>query len=379
MEKDVIGIAVGRNTHTLLVQEDGNEFVEKKIPNCLEGVDKVVELGASRVVIAGNKKWASPLAHALGGKIGNERIFYLSFKTDPNQRGQIGKIPKLLKAGLEQGMRGRPFFDQRTSQPSSPQQEPTAEIYQLAVSYHGAGDEVRTTKHLALNHMALLFPEAVKVPQMGRRGKEDLPVPQPQPSYDIWTKKMRPVLENPIVEELEQGNVLPEIKVLAGKSIAKAVPLEIRRDEAADLQEVLSHLDKWQSLKQEKINELRTLVEGYPLVQDFGGKDLISVLAGLLSWRSWPNWRELRSYCGLAVTRIDGKGNPRIARKRPIITSYLYLIGILTDKGKEVSRQIGEVGSEEEKRRKLRRVKRIERLLKYMWKFYLRTETNPKI
>lgn len=388
MEKNVLGIVVGRNTHTLLRQKEG-EFIESYIPNSREGLEKVAEeiinLKPSKIVFAGNKNWFLPLAYNLREKFGEEQIFYLSFKTDPNQRGKIGKISKLLRSSFVKGNYGRSFFDQKNLHIgpvlAEKEKEPTAEIYRLAKEYHGAGEEVRRAKHFALNHLSLLFPEAVRVSQTGKRAKEDLPIPQPQPRWNIWTKKMRPVLENPMVEELEQQEGIPsEIRTLAKESIARSVPLEIRQRELENLQKDLSHLDEWEKRKKRTMEKLKELVKEYPLVQDFGGGDLICVLAGLLCWRrSWPIWRELRSYAGLAVTRVDGKGKPRISRKRPAVTSTLYLIGNLTTMGKEVSRNIGEgVEDEEEKRRKLRRVKRIERLLKYIWKFYLRKETNPK-
>jgi hypothetical protein len=369
MKIGIIGIAVGRNTHTLILPNQKG-WKKELIPNSKQGLEIVVKYDPEKVIFSGNKKWALPLAHSLGKVLKNGQIYYLALKSS-SQKGAMGNLPKLLESALKKGISGRPFFQGRPSRPQRQreerEEEPKAKTFQLVEEYDKAGNEVRRAKHNILNCLTLLFPEVVKV----ERPKG--PVPQPEPPWGIWTQKMRPILQKPMVEEIAKDFSLPGwARDLARDSLANQVPRKLREDELIILRDNLRHLAQWEEAKERALESLKGLLRGNSLVKDFNEGDLAYLIAGLLSWRKWPKWRELRQFCGLAVSRIDSQGNPRISRKRPLLRKNLYLLATLTSKGKEISRRVEEAGIDRKTlQRKLRRVKRLERLLKYLWKHHL--------
>ena len=234
--------------------------------------------------------------------------------------------------------------------------------------------------------MALLFPEVIRVgsPKPGD------PVVQPQPP-DIFRKKMRVVLEDPFPERLTRGDHIPEpVRILARKSLARKIPIERRKLEADGLPDLLAHYDRWVKTKSEVVKALRLHYREHPAVKDdFGEGDLIVVLLALLAWKEDWRWREVRRFCGLDVSRIDGRGNDRISRRRGPLRQYIYLLGAMTGRGKAVARSIdhlltgkyeayehvADLPDEEREafiRAKMKRVKAIERILKYLWNNYLK-------
>ncbi|KKR18054.1 MAG: hypothetical protein UU65_C0003G0060 [candidate division CPR2 bacterium GW2011_GWC1_41_48] len=357
-----IGIAMHRNFFTVV--KDDEEIQVANDHAGLREVEKAAKKsGVSRIVFVGNKRWATPLAYSLRAR--GFEIFYISIKTDGNKRGPAGSVEKTLKSALNMGMSGFSFFGGLNHAKTASEHEPF--IVQLAKRYLELTNEGRRIKHDILDRMVVLFPEVIKV-----GGSNDKPIPLPQPP--IWTtKKMRHVLEDPFPESLKKSSLIPEVRKLAAKSLALDIPIDFRKGEAEKLKESLARFDEIALLKEEAHRRLRNEFDLHPAMDDFGGNTIV-LLLGLLAWRRWENWRELRSYCGLAVTRMDSKGKPRISRKRGEIRQYLYLLATTSKRGKEIARNIGiaAVLTDEEKKRKLRRVKQLERLLKYLWKEYLR-------
>lgn len=355
----LIGIGVGRSTHTL-VRVDGTGRVEQSfIPNCLAGVEKVVEVLADdeaekKVAFLGNHRWAMPFAYAL--KERGIQCFYFPIKMERGSRGRIGGVVKVLGTALMSNIRPRPFFQERKIW-MAPEQE--SRTYRLASEYLQVANEVREAKHHVLDGLSILFPELVPAGTTSKvvKGKRvDLPLPQPQPP-GLFTKRMMPVLAKPDPLKLSEDPLVPwTVRELARKSLGRYLPKDLREQTMAGHQQALINYYQQVEYKEGKLQALKEAVSQHRLVQIFGEGDIISVVVAFLGWRAWPYWRELRRFCGLDVSRIDSKGRPRISRVRPEIRQYLYLLAIRTKIGREVTKDVK------------RRVKKIERLLKYLWK-----------
>ena len=180
-------------------------------------------------------------------------------------------------------------------------------------------------------------------------------MPEPQPP-DLFTKKMEPVLSNPDPLVLENTSGIPEtVKVLAQNSLGRFVPQDEREKIMTDYWVALAVFRRALEVKENKIDVLAAAVEKHSLLKRFGDGDIMIVLTGLLGWREWPHWRELRRFCGLDVSRMDASGKMHISRVRPEIRQYLYLFMSMTKEGREMV--LGLKG----------RVKKIERILKRMW------------
>lgn len=350
-----LGIAVGKQTHTVVVLGEGEKFTERYIANSAKGAVQVCKmLGEQKqVVFFGNHRWATPIAYALQAK--GVSCFYFSLKQERGSRGPVGNVSKLLVKMMQKGARAREFFREPKK---SGQEEEMPTTYRIAEEYLNAANAVREAKHRILDCIGILFPEVVKAKTTEKKGKDGrkiaLPVPRPQPS-DIFTKKMRPVLDNPDPRALATDKTMPhEVRILARRSLALYVPDDARQTTLVNYQEHLANFDQFAELKERKMDELREAVGDHPLVEHFGGGDLIYILLAMLAWRDWPRWRELRHFCGLDVSRIDSKGKARISRVRPHTRQYLYLLATMTKRGKEVTQGVK------------KRVKKIERLLKYL-------------
>lgn len=355
-----VGVAIGRNTHTVVVVNGKVEETKKSdIPNSQEGVEEVrkilQDLGENEVAFAGNRRWALPFACALVDQ--GVDCFYYVFKTERGKRGRTGNMANVLAKALQSGVKPKPFFRE---QPRKPAPEEMPGSYRVALEYLNAADRVRKLKHHLLDCLAVLFPEAVKAGKISRRtkaGMEMLPVPRPQPP-GIFTKRMRLVLENPDPFQLEdEQGVPPEVREFARKSLGRYIPLELRRKTLNDHRIFLAQYDHHVALKEAKMEEVRRIAAQHPLFELFDGRDTISLLIAFLGWRTWlgkRGWRGVRRFCGLDVSCIDSKGNPRISRVRPEIRQYLFLLK-KTKKGGEITN--GVEG----------RVKQLERLLKYLW------------
>lgn len=368
------GIGVGRSTHTLVTvyQEDGMEpqVSEQYVPNDYSGAMEVVSVVSEngnprQVVFTGNVRWGTPFAALLKEK--SVEPHYYRFLAERGQRGKVGNVAKSLATILITGIQTRPYFQQK-QEPRREEQLP--HVCRLASEYLEATDQVRIAKHHLLDGMVILFPEAVKAGTTEKKGVE-LPVPNPQPP-ELFTKKMRPVLENPNPFALETMADAPDvIRELAARSLGRWVPSDFRRQVMENHRLNLANYDTQLARKEIQLETLRSMVAGDPLLREYGDGDIITVLSALIGWRQWPNWRELRRYCGLDVSRLDSTGKHRISRVRPPIRQYLYLFMSMTKQGREIAAQVKNT-REDGTRRPHLRVKRLEKVLKTFWYTCLR-------
>ena len=334
-----LGIAVGRNTHTLVTTGDGKarkEYLANDHVGLAKALEHIRTGGYKEITFLGNRRWATPFACAL--RANGIECRYLAVQTR-GERGAKGNVGSLLAKLLESEIKGRPFFTERVeSQPKTTGPEQMPATYRLALEYLDATNQVRRLKHHVLDCLAVLFPEVVKAgkTEVGRgETSVALPIPEPQPP-DVFGKKMRVVFEDPNPESLAERKDVPEaVRMLAQKSLGKFVPADLRKKTGEDLTSHLATYDKAVVLKESKIVELRERIQKHPLADQFSGGDLITVLLGLLGWRAWPHWRELRRYAGLDVSRLDSTGKFRTSRVRTEIRQYLYLLTTMTKEGRE--------------------------------------------
>ena len=344
-----ITVAIGRNTHTL-VWKEAEDFEEQPIANSEEGARYALQMRPDQILFVGNREWAIAMAHWL--RTAGIEVRYLA---KPTEKGSRQSMAKFARAALGSGITGRFFFEEK--RPSA--QEEEHPWYRTAREYLSATNEVRRAKHLILSDLSVLFPEGVK-PSLAEQ-KKGLPVPQPTPP-DIWTKKMQPVLENPDprILRLSRGGVPAEVRTLASRSLALSLSGEVRGRYEVLHKGHLANLRHWEARKIEAMERLQKMVGEHPMAADWPMSDSVVVVIGLLGWRKWPHWRELRSFAGLAVTRLDSRGKPRISRVRGEVRQYLYLLATRTKLGKELAGPAK------------KRVKRIERLLKELRLRYLK-------
>jgi hypothetical protein len=351
-EKKIIGVGVGKQTHTLFLIK--GECVENQfISNDEKGLHDLIELSTNndhaKIVFSGNKRWCMPMACGL--REYGITPYYLAIKNEKGARGKKGRVDKILLKTLELGGNFYLFF------PEVKEEKELPTTYRVAMEYIAAADLVRQLKHHLLDCLAVLFPEVVKALTITRgKGEKavDLPVPQPQPP-DLYAKKMKIVLNNPDPFFLETAEGVPEVvKTLAKNSLGRFIPKEFIEKTKKDY---FDHLEKFRAqseVKDKKMEEIKELVKDHLLVQEYGDGDTVAMIIAFLGWRTWPHWRELRRFVGLAVTRVDSGGKSRISRVRPEIRQYLYLFMTLTKAGKEmVSHMKGK-----------NRVKRLERVVK---------------
>jgi hypothetical protein len=353
-EVSMIGIIIG-GVHTVLVKKD-KEWQKFLVPNSIQGVKKVIELlnGEKEVVFIGNRRWGTPFALALSS-FGIEPLYFpLSVKG----RGRIGNLSKVFVSLTERQVKPRRFFEKYEKK----EELNPPDSYRLALEYLQATNEVREAKHHLLDHLRVLFPEIVPIKTISQE-KRGATILLPVKSVpDIFTKKMERVLWNPDPEFLATEDDLPEkIRELARDSLGRYLPYELKEKTLVSYQEALRNYFEQLEVKERKLQELQERVKNHRLVKIFKQSESICVLVGLLGWRAWPNWRELRRFAGLDVSRIDSKGRPRISRLRPEIRQYLFLL-LKTNLGKRLTKDVKG------------RVKKIERMLKYLWKEELK---NP--
>lgn len=366
----VIGIAVGSATHTVLWQgepilDSEQEWQTVLISNEFEAIDQILELEPEDVVFAGSHRLAEPLAYALRDALGSEvSIRYLA--RQKMGRGVRENVPKFLQASLWNLLVGRNFFgEKRIGVGTPPEEHP---LYATAMEYHNATDEVRRGKHHLLSDIKILFPEAIR-PSLAER-KKARPIPQPSPP-DIWTKKMRVVLENPDPFVLAgSDSAPPAICVLAAHSLGRHLPDEVKRRNTVLHREHLNGLRVWEDNKALSLERMRELVGGHPIIREmFPESDSAIVLCAFLAWKAWSGkrhgWPSLVRFVGLDVSEVDSKGKPRISRIRPAPRQYLYLLMTRTKIGREIAGQG-------------KRVPRMERVLKHLWKHYLRYAWDPQ-
>jgi hypothetical protein len=241
---------------------------------------------------------------------------------------------------------------------------------ELAGQYLQLTNDVREGKHRVLSCLSVLFPEAIQASLQER--KKGRPIPQPMPP-GIWTKKMSGVLANPDPFVLESDPGVPAvIHELAQKSLGR----EIQPDMKAEyMTRYIRHRGELQTAERQKqivFDQLQRMVGNHPLARAFPNSDSAVVLTGLIGWRNWPQWRELRAYCGLSLTRMDTKGNSQISRVRPNVRQYLYLLVTRTQVGKSFAATVRQELDDRGYKGRGRRVKILEKFLKDLWRKYLK-------
>ncbi len=376
MEK--LGIAIGRNTYTLVwyasSEPQEKELVAtqivKEVANTHEGVADVLNFEPEVLVVVGNKEWGKAFMFALHEACPRCVIRYVP---KPSKKGSRENLPKFLAAVLQSGITGASFFAERKPKQEGDTEDPHPHAwYRMSHEYVTATDQVRRAKHLVLSTMAVLFPEAIRPSQDEiRKGR---PMQNPLPP-NIWTGKMKKVLQNPDPFSLQEDASVPEaVRTHAKTSLGRSVPREKREHYMKLHREYYANLLQWLKTQEEVLGRLSEAVGGHPMMQIDPKSVTLTVLCGFIGWREW-SWRELQSFCGLAVTRVDERGKPRISRMRKPIRNYLYLIATLTKWGKElVATKDGKLLDPPLKTR----VKRIEGLLGALRRRYLMPKEIPQ-
>lgn len=371
MEQNIttLGVVLGRSTHTLLWKNGADDWGQKMIANAQSdkhGVGEIFLLNPKTVVIVGNREWGTPLSYFLQEHTSNGlKIYYIG---RPREKGKKIDFKKYLQNALESGMTGHPFFAEQLPK--------TEEInhpwYRVAHEYLRAINEVRRAKHLVLSTLSILFPEVVK--PSGIEMKKGQPIPYPVPP-GIWNKNMKGVRENPNPDLLQSEFSVPDaVRTLAKQSLGKSLPAEVRTRYTRLHQEYLVNLTAWEENAEEAMARLKVFVREHPMAQAFPTAESAIVLCALIGWRVWPDWRELRSFAGLAVTQMDAKGNMRISRVRGEIRQYAYLL-LKSTIGKEMVSELdlrAKLAKEGGTPIRHMNVKRIEKLLKELRKRFLK-------
>ncbi|GEM_PF-3225053 len=345
---EVLGMVVGRNTHTLLwnkalefgshlsLEKDQVAFCEDKIPNCQDGVQRIISLAPRYLVVAGNKEWVKAFLYCLQSEAGEESIA-IRYVMRKAQKGTKEDMSKFLQNALQKGAKTVPFFaEPRNAMPVNAHQDDGQEHlwYRTAMEYMRASTEVRRAKHLVLSTISVLFPEAVRPSTRELHKVKAVPTPMPP---DLWTQRMKIVLDNPDPFVLEDHSSAPmQIHILAADSVGRALPDDIRAHYKKIHAEYLQNMYAWQRVKEETMGRLQALVADHPLMAAAPDSELLAVVCGLVGWRAWPSWRELAKFAGLEVSRVDESGNPRISRVRAPLRNYLFLITTLTNWGKHI-------------------------------------------
>lgn len=357
-----ICIAIGRNTHVVVRKTDTGKADKQPVSNSYEGLMSVYGMAVDDktvpLLMTGNKQWGTDFACGL-----LNRGILVNYVAKPTQKGARENLPKFAERVLIAGdVFGHPFTADK--RPTGLIQEPH-QWYTLCMQYHSATDTVREQKHLVLSTLVRIFPEAVRPPyaEVKKAEKQNKPMPEPLPRYDIWTKKMLRVLANPdpYLWQLDTraGEVPIEIIALAKKSLGLEISEEAREHYLGLHAQHLANLRTAEETKEYVYQALFEAVSDHALVVAFPDSVIAVTLAGFLGWRTWQKWEWIRSFCGLAVDRFDGEKH-HVNGKRPEIRQALYLLATLTTKGKEFSHG------------KTHRIKRIETVLRELHKAYLR-------
>lgn len=360
--RPTICIAIGRNNHMVVRKTEIGEITKESVPNSYEGLMSVYGMAMDEktvpLLMTGNKQWGTNFACGL-----LNRGALVNYVAKPTKKSVRENIPKFAERVLIAGdVFGHPFnADKR---PTGAIQDPH-QWYTLCMQYHSATDTVREQKHLVLSTLVRIFPEAVRPPfsEVKKAEKQGKPMPEPLPHYDIWTKKMAHVLENPDPRAWQSDarvrEVPAEIIALAKKSLGIEISEEVREHYLGLHAQHLADLRAAEETKKYAYQALFEAVSGHAFVNAFPDSVMAVTLTGFLGWRTWQKWEWIRSFCGLGVDRFDGEKH-HINGKRPEIRQALYLLATLTKKGKEFSHG------------KTHRIKRIETVLRELHKAYLR-------
>jgi len=204
-------------------------------------------------------------------------------------------------------------------------------------------NDLRQCKHRMINSLRIIFPELIS---LGNK---------------LWGKKALEALEKSDFAFFQHYGLELE------KSLASYVP-QLEKDSAHKaLRALLKELRDIEQREDASNAEIERLSSGHAIVEMFPGSDSARRLALRIGWRNWGftkrDFRKLRGYAGLSVSRIDSKGNPRISRERPEIRKALFFL-LRTAEGKRIITE----AEERLGREKMKRPKRMEILLKEIWK-----------
>lgn len=323
-----IVVATGLHTHVLLRRE-GAEVVETAIPQSRTGLETLLALKPETVTFVGNREWSRAMAESLRTST-NGNSPEILFVAKPTEKGVRQSVLAFGWLVLERSIRGRDFFEEKR-----PLTEPDHQWYQLALGYLAAANELREARHHLLSTLVVLFPEVIR-PSAAERGKGK-PVPEPIPP-GTWTRGMIPVLANPDPWSLAESEEVPAaIRILAASSLGRDLPKATIEHYRGLHREHLKMFNLTQETKARHIKDLSKLVEGHLMLRDFSESDSMIVLTALIGWRRWEHFNYLRHFAGLAVSRIDGKGNARISRQRGPVRQYLYLVMTKTTLGRAIT------------------------------------------
>lgn len=341
----MIGIAVGSQDLKVMVIEKNSIKEEEDVltmPNNEDGLSKIMALAGPNglpIVLAGNRRWAKTLAYALAEH--GKQVRYIS--PPKTERGQKVAQAKFLRNALLSGAKGRPFFEEKFGKKYA--EEPVSYPWvELAMRVPILNNDLRRCKHRILNTLRVLFPELVSL------------------GTKLWGKKALAALR-----EQEYAYFYQRYEMDKRRSLSRYVPDAKQADAKRELAGLLAELQDIQDKLEKLKEEIDRVTRSHPVVQMFSGSDSAKLLALLIGWRTWgktkKDFRVLRNYAGLAVTRLDSKGKPRISRERPAIRTALYFL-LRTSEGE----QIIEDAAARLDRELKPRPKRMEILLKEIWR-----------
>lgn len=332
----MLAVAVG--SRTLKLVSENLEGDPTEVNYDVEGLEEIVvqsESNGREVLLAGNRRWCEALAYAITAR--GFPCFYLGRIESGDQKGLVG----FVKTALKKGFRGRPFFG--STNDVSPKETDHPWI-NLANEYERTNKDVRRGKHRVLDALRVLFPELLKLEEK------------------LWHPDRKKALMTAAIKN-DWSYFETEYAMKFAESIAKDVP-EKRDEEARSwLVDALKNLGEAEWRKEEVAGRIETEVGDHPVVKAYNDSFTAMMVVLMVGWRKWANWRHLRSYAGLAVTRIDGKGRPRIGRQRGIIRTNLYHLR-LSSRGKEVVAAAMKRTDKRTSTGKLPLIKRLERILK---------------
>lgn len=327
-----IAIAVGKYAHTIV---GATSSLDEVIPNSIEGVQIVLERETSEVIFVGNRRWILPFASALRGERPTLRLSFRSVEIGHGTRGKHGSIVNVARYLQEKGLLDpQPFFTIKK------EGVPLTELHKEALEYLEIVNEVRRYRHSLLDGLYVLFPEIV--PERGGSVIGEGPTAT-KVSNVFNTKKMASVLRDPRPEMVQHDESAPlNVRELAKVSLGNFLSEEDKRENFARYQEALNWYERYGEVKKILIDNLREDTKGSLLVRRFGNSDTVVVLAALIGNEILSDWRRLRAFAGLALTRQEASGKKKISRRNSAVRQYLYLFASLTKEGQEMSREIRE-------------------------------------
>lgn len=309
-----------------------------------------------RVVLTGNRRWALPLAYALG------RFGYLVLYLGASSNGgktsgapsSDSKIAKFLKSALSAGHFGRRFFPSGQTGITPASAETDHPWVSMVLQYKTINGDIRRAKHRVLGQLLLLFPE---LRQLG---------------LSIWEPKYRPLLM------ACDWAGFAKFGYNVNDSLGQFVPISEKEPATSKLRQELFNLKEAEAAKDEliaKINGIEAINE-HPFVIAYNGSFSAKLVALQLAWRDWgatlrvrgdfgPCWRQLRAYSGLAVSSVKAKAGkivPCTHRVRRTIAGAAFFL-LRSTRGKAV---IAATKKRKDKK-KMKRLEMISLIIKDFW------------